>query len=64
MKIQPVLTQNSNAVWNFFSKMGEISDIDWAQYIKMDYAQNLSKDPKKVKQTTFRRFKEGTAWYH
>ena len=28
--------------------MGEISDIDWAQYIKMDYAQNLSKHPKKA----------------
>ena len=52
------MTQNSNAVWNFFSKMGEISDIDWAQYIKMDYAQNLSKDPKKAKQTNFRRCKE------
>ena len=28
--------------------MGELSDIDWAQYIKMDYAQNLSKHPKKA----------------
>ena len=27
--------------------MGEISDMDWAQYIKMDYAQNLSKGPKR-----------------
>ena len=38
--------------------MTEISGIDWAQHIKMDYAQNLRKDPKKAKQTTFRKFKE------
>ena len=38
--------------------MAEISDMDWAQHIKMDYAQNLRKDPKKAKQTTFRKFKE------
>ena len=29
--------------------MAEISDIDWAQHIKMDYAQNLRKDPVKAK---------------
>ena len=29
--------------------MAEISDMDWAQHIKMDYAQNLRKDPKKAK---------------
>ena len=38
--------------------MGEISDMDWAQHIKMDYAQNLQKDPIKARHTTFRRFKE------
>ena len=27
--------------------MAKISDIDWAQHIKMDYAQNLRKDPPK-----------------
>ena len=36
--------------------MSEISDMDWAQHIKMDYEQNLRKDPTKAKQTTFRRF--------
>ena len=41
--------------------MAEISDMDWAQHIKMDYAQNLRKDPKKAKQTTFRKFKEDIA---
>ena len=30
--------------------MAEISDMDWAQHIKMDYVQNLRKDPKKAKQ--------------
>ena len=29
--------------------MAEISDIDWAQHIKMDYAQNLRKDLAKAK---------------
>ena len=29
--------------------MAEILDMDWAQHIKMDYAQNLRKDPKKAK---------------
>ena len=32
--------------------MAEISDMDWAQHIKMDYVQNLRKDSKKAKQTT------------
>ena len=32
--------------------MAEISEIDWAQHIMMDYAQNLRKYPKKAKQTT------------
>ena len=30
-----------------FTKMAEISDMDWAQHIMMDYAQNLRKDPVK-----------------
>ena len=29
--------------------MSDISDMDWAQHIKMDYAQNLKKDPVKAK---------------
>ena len=33
--------------------MAEISDMDWAQHIKIDYAQNLIK----VKLKNFRRFK-------
>ena len=41
--------------------MAEILDMDWAQHIKMDYAQNLRKYPKKAKQTTFRKFKEDIA---
>ena len=38
--------------------MAKISDMDWAQHIKMDYAQNFRKDPPKAKQTTFRRLKK------
>ena len=29
--------------------MAKISDMDQAQHIKMDYAQNLKKDPVKAK---------------
>ena len=29
--------------------MGKISDMDLAMHIKMDYAQNLQKDPVKAK---------------
>ena len=29
--------------------MEKKSDIDWAQHVKMDYAQNLRKDPVKAK---------------
>ena len=36
--------------------MAEISDMDWAQHIMMDYAQNLKKDPTKAKKITFTRF--------
>ena len=31
--------------------MAEISDMDWAQHINMDYSQTLGKDP--VKQAPF-----------
>ena len=31
--------------------MSEISDMDWAQQIKMDYAQNLRKSPIKAKKS-------------
>ena len=30
------LTQNSNVDWNFYSKFGKISNIEWAPQIKMD----------------------------
>ena len=36
--------------------MTEIFDMHWAQNIKMDYSQNLRKDPIKAKLKTFRRF--------
>ena len=29
--------------------MLEISDMDWAQYTQMNYAQNIRKDPVKAK---------------
>ena len=29
--------------------MAKFSDMDWAQYFKMDYAQSLRKDPRKAK---------------
>ena len=32
--------------------MAEISDIDWAQHIKMDYPQHLRKDPVNAKRKT------------
>ena len=38
--------------------MAKISEMDWAQYINMDYAQNLKKDPPDAKQTTFIKYKE------
>ena len=31
--------------------MAEISDMDWAQHIKMDYAQNLRRDSEMAKKT-------------
>ena len=30
-------------------KVGEISDMDWAQHIKMDYTKNLRKYPEQAK---------------
>ena len=41
--------------------MVEISDLDWAMHIKMDYAQNLSKDLVKAKKRTFIKFIQGAA---
>ena len=41
------LTQNSNVDWNFYSKFGKISNIEWAPQIKMDLAQYLRKKPNK-----------------
>ena len=32
-----------------YSKMGKNADIDWAQYFKTYYDQNLRKNPKKAK---------------
>ena len=40
----------------FRKKIAEISDMDWAQNIMMDYSQNLRKDPTKAKKITVRRF--------
>ena len=42
--------------------MAEISEIDWAQHIMMDYAQNMRKDPTKAKKITFRRFIDDVAF--
>ena len=41
--------------------MSEISDMDWAQYIKMEYAYNLRKDPAKAKKRTLTKFLHDTA---
>ena len=35
--------------------MAEISDMDWAQHIMMDYAQNLRKDPVKSQKDNFQK---------
>ena len=40
-------------------KMSDISDLDWAIHIKMDYAQNLRKDSKKAKKRTLSKFLQG-----
>ena len=34
---------------NFYSKLGKISNMDWAHHIMMDYAQNLRKHTIKAK---------------
>ena len=36
--------------------MAEISDMDWAPHIMVNYDQNLRKAPIKAKLKTFRRF--------
>ena len=41
--------------------MAEISDMYWAMNIKMDYAQNLRKDPVKAKKRTFTKSIQGAA---
>ena len=41
--------------------MTEISEMDWAQHFKKDYAQNMTKDPTKAKKITFRRFIDDVA---
>ena len=41
--------------------MSEISEMDWAQHIKMDYTQNLRKSLTKAKKLTFRKFIEDPA---
>ena len=41
--------------------MSDISEMDWTQHIKMDYAQNMRKSPIKAKKLTFRRLKEDPA---
>ena len=42
--------------------MAEISEMDWAQHIKMDYAQNFRKDPTKAKKIIFKRFIDDVAF--
>ena len=39
--------------------MSDISDLDWAMHIKMDYAQNLRKDSLKAKKRTLSKFLQG-----
>ena len=34
--------------------MAKFSDMDWAQYFKMDYAQSLRKDPRKAKKDPYK----------
>ena len=41
--------------------MSDISDMDWAQHIKMDYAQNLRKDTNTGKIKTLRKFLQDKA---
>ena len=40
--------------------MSEISVLDWAQHIKMDYAQNIRKDPNTAKNKTLRKILQDT----
>ena len=40
--------------------MSEISDLDWAQHIKMYYAQNIRKDPNTAKNKTLRKILQDT----
>ena len=53
VKLSKVLAQlflfAGSLFFQLFSKMAEISNKDWALHIKMDYAQNLRKDPVKGK---------------
>ena len=39
--------------------MSDISDLDWAMHIKMDYAQNLRKGSIKAKKRTLSKFLQG-----
>ena len=41
--------------------MSDISDMDWAQHINMDYAQNLRKDTNTGKIKTLRKFLQDKA---
>ena len=41
--------------------MSKFSDMDWAQYFKMDYAQSLRKDPRKAKKRTLTKFLHDSA---
>ena len=43
------------------TKKKKKSDIDWAQHVKMDYAQNLRKGPVKAKRKTLAKFLGDTA---
>ena len=39
--------------------MSDISDLEWAVHIKMDYAQNHRKDSLKAKKMTLSKFLQG-----
>ena len=40
--------------------MSEIWGLDWAQHIKIDYAQNIIKDPNTAKNKTLRKILQDT----
>ena len=54
IKAQPLsITKTYLPRKNFAKKMGKISDMDWAQHIKMDYAPKFEKRPYKSQTHNF-----------